>query len=144
MGSLSIVNGADGRIAILNGRDGETIHIFEAMEGEWWAAQMLFGAIQLRGADTGPAARTWREIAGFGEGQKPKNIEVKFAMQQTASPMILTFKNGTSLFGLHEPADEALGLQMLDAVRKARGLEPLAIEKWKAVAGYGEQTKPES
>ncbi len=137
MGALSIANGSDGRIAILNGRDGEVVIQFEAMEGEWWATRMLFGAIQIRGGDTGAAARIWREFVGFGEPKKPAHVDVKI-VGSASQRQLVTFHNGTSVFGLYEAAAEALGLQMIDAVRKARGLEPLAIEKWKQVAGYGQ------
>ena len=137
MGSISIANGSDGRIAILNGTDGDAVLLFSASEAEWWAAQMLFGALTLRKSDTGAVARAWRELAGFGEGAKPGAIDVRIATA-AAGPMLVTFKNGTSVFGLHEPAAEAIGLQMIDAVRKARGLEPLAVEKWKQLSGYGQ------
>ncbi len=137
MGSLSIANGAGGRVAILNGADGDVIVDLEANAAEWWAAQMLFGAIQLRGGDVGPAARTWREFAGFGESVKPQNIDVKIVGAGPARQLI-TMQNGTTVFGLYEAAAEALGLQMIDAVRKARGLEPVALDFWKKISGYGD------
>ncbi len=137
MGSLSIANGAGGRVAILNGADGDVIVDLDANAAEWWAAQHLFGAIQLRGGDTGAAARTWREFAGFGESVKPRNMDIKIVGTGPARQLITT-QNGVTVFGLYEAAAEALGLQMIDAVRKARGLEPAAVDHWRKVSGYGD------
>lgn len=132
MQSLSIANGADGRIAILEGRTDQPILLFEPAGAEWWAAQMLFGSIALRGTDKGPVAKVWRKLAGAAAAEKPEHIDVRIVKVRNL-PQLVTFKDGASLFGLYEASAEALGLQMFDAVRRARGLEPFAIEWWKRV-----------
>jgi hypothetical protein len=126
----------DGRIGILRpsrpGRPAEVMLTLAPAEAEWWALQLIGGALKV---DKRPelVMDVWQKVVGQSEMVKPARLLVGIA----PTGQIVTYVGDHLLVGLWSPAAEAVGLQTIDAVRRARGLAPAAVETWKTLAGYG-------